>query len=120
MTSVPALLPVSGALSHVRADLIPSPKRVRESGYLADVEVGPRETNLRDDVIAIDALRDRGIDARVVVEVVDRDEIKTDVRGLVEVRVERIMHHAMPEDIPEPAQEGAVEVTYETLGDLVQ
>ncbi|GKD06570.1 hypothetical protein Tco_1181544, partial [Tanacetum coccineum] len=26
----------------------------------------------------------------------------------------------MPEDIPEPAQEGAVEATYETLGDLVQ
>nr|GEX06305.1 hypothetical protein [Tanacetum cinerariifolium] len=26
----------------------------------------------------------------------------------------------MPEDILEPAQEGAVEVTYETLGDLVQ
>ncbi|GJS22684.1 putative reverse transcriptase domain-containing protein [Tanacetum coccineum] len=26
----------------------------------------------------------------------------------------------MPEDTPEPAQEGAVEVTYETLGDLVQ
>ncbi|GKF84603.1 hypothetical protein Tco_0249501 [Tanacetum coccineum] len=24
------------------------------------------------------------------------------------------------DDIPEPAQEGAVEVTYETLGDLVQ
>nr|GEV50378.1 putative reverse transcriptase domain-containing protein [Tanacetum cinerariifolium] len=84
----------------------------------ADVEVGPRETSLRDDVIArgsdepyleqdidpkiqaeIDecfayahALRDRGIDARVVVEA----------------------------DIPEPAREGAVEVTYKTLGDLVQ
>ncbi|GKB21710.1 hypothetical protein Tco_0855633 [Tanacetum coccineum] len=26
----------------------------------------------------------------------------------------------MPEDIPKPAQEGTVEVTYETLGDLVQ
>nr|GFC91322.1 hypothetical protein [Tanacetum cinerariifolium] len=26
----------------------------------------------------------------------------------------------MPEDIPEPAQEGATKVTYETLGDLVQ
>ncbi|GKF83963.1 hypothetical protein Tco_0248861, partial [Tanacetum coccineum] len=26
----------------------------------------------------------------------------------------------MPEDTPEPAQEGAVEVTYETLGDLVR
>ncbi|GKF91775.1 hypothetical protein Tco_0275476 [Tanacetum coccineum] len=41
-------------------------------------------------------------------------------RGLVEVRVERVTHPAMPEDIPEPVQEGAVEVTYETLGDLVQ
>nr|GFB99084.1 hypothetical protein [Tanacetum cinerariifolium] len=79
MTSVPALPPVSGALSHVRADLIPSPKRVRDIGYLADVEVGPRET-----------------------------------------RVERVTYLAIPEDIPEPAQEGAAEVAYETLGDLVQ
>ncbi|GKC36494.1 hypothetical protein Tco_1048878, partial [Tanacetum coccineum] len=76
MTYVPALPLVSGALSPVRADLIPSPKRVRDSGYSADVEVDPRETSLRDDVIAEsdecfaygDALRDRGIDARVVVE----------------------------------------------------
>nr|GFC67031.1 hypothetical protein [Tanacetum cinerariifolium] len=37
-----------------------------------------------------------------------------------ETRVERVVHPAMPKDIPEPAQEGAVEVTYETLGDLVQ
>nr|GEV80611.1 ribonuclease H-like domain-containing protein [Tanacetum cinerariifolium] len=79
MTSVPALPPVSGALSHVHADLIPSPKRARDIGYLADVEVGPRET-----------------------------------------RVERITYLAMPKDIPEPAQEGAAEVLYETLGDLVQ
>ncbi|GJY76154.1 putative reverse transcriptase domain-containing protein [Tanacetum coccineum] len=67
-----------------------------------------------------DALRDRGIDSRVVVEAIDRDETETGVRGPVEVRVERVMHPVMPEDIPEPAQEGAVEVTYETLGDLVQ
>nr|GFB19172.1 hypothetical protein [Tanacetum cinerariifolium] len=78
MTSVPVLPPVFGALSPVRADLIPSPKRVRDIGYLADVEVCPRET-----------------------------------------RVERVTHPPMPEDIPEPAQEGAVEVTYETLVDLV-
>nr|GEY47744.1 hypothetical protein [Tanacetum cinerariifolium] len=69
MTSVPALPPVSRALSPVRADLIPSPKRVRDIGYLADVEVSPRET-----------------------------------------RVERVTHPAMPEDIPEPTQEGAVQV----------
>nr|GEU59940.1 putative reverse transcriptase domain-containing protein [Tanacetum cinerariifolium] len=132
--SVPALPPVSGALSPFRVDLIPSPKRVMDSGYLADVEVGPRETSLRDGVIArgsdephleqdinpeiqvetdgcfayADALRYKRIDARVVVESVDRDEIETSVRGLVKVRVEMITHLAMPEDILEPAQEGAV------------
>nr|GEV65711.1 hypothetical protein [Tanacetum cinerariifolium] len=79
MTSVPALPLISRALSPVQTDLILSPKRVTDIGYLADVEVGPRKT-----------------------------------------RVERVTHPAMPEDIPEPAQEGAVEVTYETLGDLVQ
>ncbi|GKC24771.1 hypothetical protein Tco_1026921 [Tanacetum coccineum] len=126
LSSVPALSPVSGALSPVCADLIPSPKRVKDSGYLADVEVDPREISLRDDAIVrvsdephleqdidpeiqaeideciayADALRDRGIDARVVVEAVDRDETETGVRG--------------------PVEEGAVEVTYETLGDLVQ
>ncbi|GKF19785.1 hypothetical protein Tco_0068423, partial [Tanacetum coccineum] len=130
MTYVPALSPVSGALSLVRADLIPSPKRVKDSGYLADVEVDPRDISLRDDAIVraeideciayADALRDRGVDARVIVEAVDRDETETGVRGPVEVRVKRVTHPAMPEDIPKPAQEGALEVTYKTLGDLVQ
>nr|GEV00752.1 putative reverse transcriptase domain-containing protein [Tanacetum cinerariifolium] len=46
ITSVPALPPVFGALSPVRANLIPSPKRVKDSGYLADVEVGPSETRV--------------------------------------------------------------------------
>ncbi|GKE06868.1 hypothetical protein Tco_1398886 [Tanacetum coccineum] len=102
--------PVSGALSPVCVDLIPSPKRVRDSGYSVDVEVDPRETSLRDDAIVrvsdephleqdsdpeihveidecfayADALRDRGIDARVVVEAIDRDETETGVRGPVE------------------------------------
>ncbi|GJX42354.1 putative reverse transcriptase domain-containing protein [Tanacetum coccineum] len=146
MTFVPALPPVSGALSPVRADLIPFPKRVRDFGYLADVEVDPRETSLRDDVIVrgsdephleqdidleiqaeidecfayADALRDRGIDTRVVVEAVDRVESETGAKGLVKVRVEKVTHPVMPDDILEPAQEGAVEVTYETLGYLVQ
>nr|GEU69101.1 hypothetical protein [Tanacetum cinerariifolium] len=84
MTSVPALPPISGALSPVRADLIPSPKRVRDFGYLADVEVDPRETNLKDDVMVRDALRDRGIDDRVVVEAVDQEESETGMRGSVE------------------------------------
>nr|GEY52655.1 hypothetical protein [Tanacetum cinerariifolium] len=52
MTYVPALPPVSEALSPVRADLIPSPMIVRDSGYLEDVEVGSRDTSLKDNVIA--------------------------------------------------------------------
>nr|GFA53368.1 hypothetical protein [Tanacetum cinerariifolium] len=46
MTSVPASPPVSRALSPVHIDLIPSPKRVKDIGYLEDVEVGPRETRV--------------------------------------------------------------------------
>ncbi|GKA16472.1 hypothetical protein Tco_0696219 [Tanacetum coccineum] len=42
---------LSGALSPVHANLIPWPKRVRDSGYSKDVEVDPRETSLRDDAI---------------------------------------------------------------------
>ncbi|GKB12218.1 hypothetical protein Tco_0846141, partial [Tanacetum coccineum] len=92
-------------LSLVRADLIPSPKRVKDSGYLEDVEAKIDEC-----FTYTDALRDRGIDARVVVEAVDQNETKTGVRGPIEVRFERVTHPVMPEDIPEPAQEGAVEV----------
>ncbi|GJX42037.1 putative reverse transcriptase domain-containing protein [Tanacetum coccineum] len=136
MISVPALSLVSGALSPVYADLIPSPKRVRDYVYLADIEVDPRETSLRDDAIVrvsdephleqdidleiqaeidkcfayADALRDRGIDARVVVKAVDREESETGTRGPVEVRVERVTHPVMPKDTPKPVQEGAVEV----------
>ncbi|GJX68993.1 hypothetical protein Tco_0304720 [Tanacetum coccineum] len=110
-----------------------------------DVEVDPIETSLRDDIIVrgneephleqdsdpkiqaeidecfayVDALRDRGINTRVVVKIVDREESETDVRGPVEVRFKSVTHHVMPEDIHKPAQEGAVEVTYETLGALV-
>ncbi|GJX75643.1 hypothetical protein Tco_0322454 [Tanacetum coccineum] len=114
MTSVPALPPVSGALSSVRADLI---HRLRELRRLI-TEI--TQTEIDECFAYADALRDRGIDARVVVEAIDRDEIETGVRGPIEVRVERVMHPAMPEDILEPAQEGAVEATYDTLGDLFQ
>ncbi|GJX02173.1 hypothetical protein Tco_0186086 [Tanacetum coccineum] len=67
------------------------------------------------------ALRDRGIDARVVVEVVDREESETGARGPVEVRVERVTHPVMPEVITEPAQKRELwRVPYETLGDWLR
>ncbi|GJV56852.1 hypothetical protein Tco_1457857 [Tanacetum coccineum] len=170
MTYVPALPPISRALSPFCVDLIPSPKRIRSTESTTDLEgcledsfepYIPREVGLgvdvedesfepsrsrganlemdvdvvRSDMIEIDleiqaeinecfayvdALRDRGIDVRVIVEAVDREESEIGGRGPVKVRVERVTHPVMPEDTLEPAQEGAVEVRYETLGDLVQ
>ncbi|GJZ57844.1 putative reverse transcriptase domain-containing protein [Tanacetum coccineum] len=120
-----------GALSYACADLLPSPKRIRRSESATDLEgcsedsfepYVPREVDweltLKDE--SSKPSRDRGIDARVVVKAIDQEEIKISVRGPVEVRVDRVTHPVVTDDIPEPAQEGVVEVTYETLGDLVQ
>ncbi|GJU53856.1 hypothetical protein Tco_1227570 [Tanacetum coccineum] len=170
VASVPLSSPTLGALSYARADLLPSPKRIRSPKTATDLEdcsvdrfepYVPREVGLgvnfedesfepsrcrgaslvmdvdvmRSDRIEIDlkikaeidecfayadVLRDRRIDARVVVEAVDQEESETGTRGPVEVRVERVTHPVMPEDPPKHAHEGAVEVSYETLGDLVQ
>ncbi|GJT49001.1 putative reverse transcriptase domain-containing protein, partial [Tanacetum coccineum] len=168
VASVPLSSPTLGALFYARADLLPSPKRIRSPKTTTDLEdcsedrfepYVPREVRLGVDfedesselsrsrgadlVMDVDVVRsdgieidpeiqaeidecfayadvfiDRGIDARVIIEAVDREESETGTRGLVEVRVERVTHPVMPKDTPEPAQEGAVEVTYETLGDL--
>ncbi|GJR14514.1 hypothetical protein Tco_0797166 [Tanacetum coccineum] len=129
MTSVPALPHVSGALSHVHANLIPSPKRIRGPETAKDLEGCledifephvPREAEIDKCFAYADALRDRGIDARVVVEAVARDDVETSTRDLIIVSDDGDTPPVVPEVIPEPAQEGAVEVTYETLGDLVQ
>nr|GEV84971.1 putative reverse transcriptase domain-containing protein [Tanacetum cinerariifolium] len=99
VTSIPVLSPISRALSLIRVDLIPSPKRVKDFGYLADVEVDPRETSLKDDV------KDRGIDDRVVVEAVDREESETGMKGPIKVRVERVTLSMILEDTSEPGQD---------------
>nr|GEV74580.1 hypothetical protein [Tanacetum cinerariifolium] len=131
--------PIPGALSPARANLLPPPKRIKSSDFVTDLEVCLDESSESDephlehdidpeiqveidDCIAhVDALRARGIDARVVVEAVDREEIKTGTKGPVDVRVERVTHPAVPDDIHKLDQEeGAIEVTYETLGGLVQ
>ncbi|GKA49234.1 hypothetical protein Tco_0742192, partial [Tanacetum coccineum] len=63
----------------------------------------------------------KGIDAWVVVETAARDEVKMSAMGMVKVKFDRIMHPVVLDDVPKPAQEeGAVEVIYEALGDMVQ
>ncbi|GJW86491.1 hypothetical protein Tco_0161831 [Tanacetum coccineum] len=117
--SVPLSSPTLGALSYACVDLLLSPTRIRSPEIATDLE-GCSEDKIDECNAYKDALRDRGIDARVVVEAINREEIETGMRGLVEVRVDRVTHPVVADDIPEPAQEGAVEVTYETLGDVVQ
>ncbi|GKF21280.1 hypothetical protein Tco_0069918, partial [Tanacetum coccineum] len=137
-TSVLVSSPVPEVLSFVRADLLPPCKRIRSSNSATNLEdcsdgssesSVPKETSLRDDIDAkideciayADALRAKRIDDRVMVKIVAREEVETSAMGTVKVRVDRVTHHAVSDDIPEPAQEeGAIEVTYETLGYLVQ
>ncbi|GJW02804.1 putative reverse transcriptase domain-containing protein [Tanacetum coccineum] len=89
MTSVPALPPVSGALSLVRADLIPSPKRIRSPKTATDLEgcledsfepYVPREVGLGVDVEgeSSDPSRSRGADLEMDVGVVRSDRIEID------------------------------------------
>nr|GEW68310.1 putative reverse transcriptase domain-containing protein [Tanacetum cinerariifolium] len=83
--SISLSLPIPGALSYVRAEHLPSPKRIRSSEIAMDLEVSLEE------------------------------------RFEPYVRVDRVTHPMTVDDILEPTQKGrAVEVTYETLGDLVQ
>ncbi|GJX90187.1 putative reverse transcriptase domain-containing protein [Tanacetum coccineum] len=103
--SVPLSLPIFGELSYARADLLPSPKRIRSPESVTDLEAEIDEC-----IAYADALRVRGIDARVLVEAFDREEIETGARGPVEVRVDRVTHPVIADDIPKLAQEeGAVE-----------
>ncbi|GKA28472.1 putative reverse transcriptase domain-containing protein [Tanacetum coccineum] len=54
-----------------------------------------------------------------MVENVAREGVETSTRGTVEVREHKVTHLMVSDDIPKPAQEeGAIEVTYETLGGL--
>ncbi|GJU70705.1 hypothetical protein Tco_1262110 [Tanacetum coccineum] len=96
---VPLSSPIPGALSSARDDLLPLPKRIRSPELTTDLErsdeidIDPKIQAEIDECIAYaDALRVRGIDARVIVEVVDREEIKTGARGPIEVRVDRVTH----------------------------
>ncbi|GKE57806.1 hypothetical protein Tco_1496991 [Tanacetum coccineum] len=113
MTSIPALSPISGALSHVCADLIPSPKRVRDSDYLADVEVDSRESSepsrfRGNDVVVDDNIErvdeSRGIDVRVIAETIARDEIRTDTKDIVEGGDDWVTHTFVSDDVIDGVQ----------------
>ncbi|GKB20410.1 hypothetical protein Tco_0854333, partial [Tanacetum coccineum] len=150
MTYVPALPPVAGALSPIHANLIPSPKRIRspeEVGLGVDVEdesseqsrsrgtdievdddversdgmdIDPVEAVIEACFDFADIIRTSGVDVRVEVVTVARDDVETGTRDPIVVSDDGDTPPVVPEEIPEPAQEGAAGGTYETLGSLVQ
>nr|GEW77545.1 hypothetical protein [Tanacetum cinerariifolium] len=95
----------------------------KEIGLRVDVDIRDSdepylEPNIDPDVQAeineciayADALRAEGIDTRVVVETIAREEVKMSARGTDEVIEDRVMHLMVSGDIPEPTQEeGAIE-----------
>ncbi|GJT98296.1 hypothetical protein Tco_1093814 [Tanacetum coccineum] len=107
--------PTLVALSYVRVDLLPSPKRIRSSKSAMNLEVSTAKGS--------EPSRYRGtgleIDVDVLLVVVEAIESRHGNRaGPIEVRVDRVTHPVVADDIPKPAQEGAVEVTHE-LGRMV-
>nr|GFB28062.1 hypothetical protein [Tanacetum cinerariifolium] len=104
-THVPALSPISGAIYPVHADLIPSSKPIRDSGYLADVEVDPRETGLRDDVI-IRSSDEPHLEQYINLEI--QAEIDDYFSYADAFTVERVTLPMMLEDTLEPASEERV------------
>ncbi|GKE37455.1 hypothetical protein Tco_1460860, partial [Tanacetum coccineum] len=76
-----------------------------------------------------DDIRARGTDVRVIVETVADEEVESSARGTIEVEVGPRVGPVIDDDVRESVREdvpnhvtadGAVDVTYETLGDLVQ
>nr|GEV58787.1 putative reverse transcriptase domain-containing protein [Tanacetum cinerariifolium] len=78
----------------------------RSNEIKIDLEI---QAEINECIAYANALRDRRIDARVIVEAIDREEIKTGMKGPAEVRVDRVTYPMVADDIPEPAQEGAIE-----------
>ncbi|GJY84088.1 putative reverse transcriptase domain-containing protein [Tanacetum coccineum] len=120
----------SMGLSHKRSGS-PTTYWIRSTDSVTNLDVSseessessvPRETaEINEGIAYADALRAGGIDVKVVVETVAREEVETSARGTVMVSDDRVTHLVVSDDIPKPAQEeGAIEVTYKTLGDLVQ
>ncbi|GKA38384.1 hypothetical protein Tco_0730935 [Tanacetum coccineum] len=123
--SVPLSSPTLGALSYARADLLPSPKRIRSPKTATDLEgcsevsfepYVPREAGLGVDFEdeSSEPSSSRGTDLEEDLEVVRSDGIDIDPEIQAEID-ESLLTKVVVDDIPEPAQEGAVEVTYETL-----
>ncbi|GKB93548.1 hypothetical protein Tco_0979685, partial [Tanacetum coccineum] len=111
--------PILGVLSSVRADLLPPRKRIRSSDYVTDLEVSsdessessiPRETGSRVDVDARDS------DEPYLEPDID-PEVQTEIDECI-AYVDALRAGGIDARVVVETGEGAIEVTYVTLGDL--
>nr|GEX18976.1 hypothetical protein [Tanacetum cinerariifolium]GEX27431.1 hypothetical protein [Tanacetum cinerariifolium] len=112
-SSVPVVSLVREALSPVCADLLPPRKRIRDFGSMTDIEDSYEPYT-------------EPASSIVVVETAAEEEVESSARGMVEVDprvrpvIDDTVRESVREDVPDHVTaDGAVEVTYETLGDLV-
>ncbi|GKC92416.1 putative reverse transcriptase domain-containing protein [Tanacetum coccineum] len=131
-TSVPVALPVPGALSPVRADLLPPRKRISDLDFVTDfedrdiglgVDVEDRyepytKPDIDSDVQAnIEAciaftvdIAARGTDVRVEVGTAAEEEAEPSARGTIEIGVDRVTHPVVLDDTTESVIEGFPEL----------
>nr|GEV52475.1 hypothetical protein [Tanacetum cinerariifolium] len=115
--SVPLSLPIPGALFYALADHLPSPKRIRSSETATDLEVSS-EDRFEPNV-------PRGADLEMDIDVVRSDGIEIDLEIQAEIDecityADALRDKGIDDKVVVKAEEGAVEITYKTLGDLVQ
>nr|GEW52418.1 reverse transcriptase domain-containing protein [Tanacetum cinerariifolium] len=114
-TSVHVASPVPGALSPVRADLLP------EIGLGVDVENSYEpyiEPDIDLDVQAyidaciafVDDIAARRMDVRVEIKTTTEEEAEFSVRGTIEIEVDRVTHPVVSDDIVEPVREDFLEL----------
>ncbi|GJZ83722.1 hypothetical protein Tco_0648895, partial [Tanacetum coccineum] len=128
---VPLSSPTLSALSYARVDLLPSLKRIKSPETATDLEgcsedsfepYVPREAglgvNFEDD--SSESSRSRGTDLEMDVDVERSDGIEIDLEVQAEIDECFAYADALKDKGIDARVEGAVEVTYETLGDLVQ
>ncbi|GKF08806.1 hypothetical protein Tco_0043030, partial [Tanacetum coccineum] len=109
IASVPLSSPILRALSFAHADLLPSPKRFRSPESATDLEDSSAESSEPSRSKRTDLEMDVDVERSDMIDIDPEIQLKIN-ECPVEVRVDRVTHLVVADDILEPAQEGAVEV----------
>nr|GEX88066.1 reverse transcriptase domain-containing protein [Tanacetum cinerariifolium] len=135
ITIVQSSTPVLRSIAPTHADLLPPRKRFRDSYSPEDIIEEHMEIGTADaETVADLSIGDRvgahikdgiGMGIEVIASDIREDEedfeAETSAGGMVEIKVDPRVELIIDEDVPDhDVDEGAVEITYETLGDLVQ